>query len=97
MSIPARWRGGLWRQRDFGLFWTGESISEVGNSVTIVVLPLAAIEILHASTFVITVLNAAVWLPCAVAATTAVVSAASARAIAFFIYLVLLAGAILGG
>jgi predicted MFS family arabinose efflux permease len=63
MSIPARLRGGLWRQRDFGLFWTGESISEVGNSVTIVVLPLAAIEILHASTFIITVLNAAIWLP----------------------------------
>jgi predicted MFS family arabinose efflux permease len=63
VSVPARLRGGLWRQRDFGLFWTGESISEVGNSITIVVVPLAAIEILHASTFIITVLNAAVWLP----------------------------------
>ena len=63
VSVPARLRGGLWRQRDFGLFWTGESISEVGNSVTIVVVPLVAIEILHASTFIVTVLNAAVWLP----------------------------------
>jgi len=35
MSAAARRRGGLWRQRDFGLFWTGESISEVGNSVTV--------------------------------------------------------------
>jgi len=59
MSAPARRRGGLWRQRDFGLFWTGESISEVGNSVTIVVTPLVAIETLHASTFIVTVLNAA--------------------------------------
>jgi MFS family permease len=63
MSAPARRRGGLWRQRDFGLFWTGESISEVGNSVTIVVTPLVAIETLHTTTFIVTVLNAAIWLP----------------------------------
>jgi hypothetical protein len=63
MSAPARRRGGLWRLRDFSLFWTGESISEVGNSVTIVVTPLIAIETLHTSTFVVTVLNAAIWLP----------------------------------
>jgi hypothetical protein len=53
----------VWRQRDFGLFWTGESISEVGNSVTVVVVPLIAIDTLHASTFVVTVLTAMVWLP----------------------------------
>jgi MFS family permease len=63
MSAPARRSGGLWRQRDFGLFWTGESISEVGNSVTIVVTPLVAIETLHTTTFIVTVLNAAIWLP----------------------------------
>jgi predicted MFS family arabinose efflux permease len=51
------------KSRDFRLFWTGESISEVGNSVTIVVLPLVAIETLHTSTFIVTVLNATVWLP----------------------------------
>jgi MFS family permease len=56
-------RGGLWRQRDFGLFWTGESISEAGNSVTTIVMPLVAIETLHTSTFIVTVLNAAIWLP----------------------------------
>ena len=38
-------RGGLLRQRNFRLFWTGESISEVGNSVTIVVIPLVAIAV----------------------------------------------------
>ena len=63
LNAPARRRGGLWRQRDFGLFWTGESISEVGNSVTIVVVPLIAIDTLHASTFIVTVLTAMVWLP----------------------------------
>ncbi len=56
-------RGGLLRQRDFRLFWTGESISEVGNSVTIVVIPLVAIDTLHTSTFVVTLLTAMVWLP----------------------------------
>ena len=63
MNAPARRRGGLWRQRDFGLFWCGESISEVGNSVTIVVVPLVAIDTLHASTFIVTLLTAMVWLP----------------------------------
>jgi len=57
-----RW-GGLLRQRNFRLFWTGESISEVGNSVTIVVIPLVAIDTLHTSTFVVTLLTAMVWLP----------------------------------
>ena len=57
------WRGGLLRQRNFRLFWAGESISEVGNSVTIVVIPLVAIDTLHASTFIVTLLTAMVWLP----------------------------------
>jgi len=56
-------RGGLWRQRNFALFWTGESISEVGNSVTLVVIPLVAIDTLHASTFIVTLLTAMVWMP----------------------------------
>lgn len=60
--MTGRW-GGLLRQRNFRLFWTGESISEVGNSVTIVVVPLIAIDTLHTSTFVVTLLTATVWLP----------------------------------
>ncbi len=56
-------RGGLWRQRNFRLFWTGESISEVGNSVAIVAIPLVAIDTLHTSTFIVTLLTAMVWLP----------------------------------
>jgi hypothetical protein len=36
-------RGGLLRQRNFRLFWTGETISEFGNSITLVVIPLVAI------------------------------------------------------
>jgi predicted MFS family arabinose efflux permease len=56
-------RGGLLRQRNFRLFWAGESISEVGNSVTVVVIPLIAIDVLHTSTFIVTLLTAMVWLP----------------------------------
>jgi predicted MFS family arabinose efflux permease len=55
--------GGLLRQRNFRLFWTGESISEVGNSVAIFVVPLVAIDTLHASTFIVTLLTAMAWLP----------------------------------
>jgi MFS family permease len=60
--MPGR-RGGLLRQRNFRLFWTGESISEFGNSVTLVVMPLVAIDTLHASTFTVTLLTAMLWLP----------------------------------
>jgi MFS family permease len=56
-------RGGLWRQRNFALFWAGESISEVGNSVTVIVVPLVAIETLHTSTFIVTLLTAMTWIP----------------------------------
>lgn len=56
-------RGGLLRQRNFRLFWTGQTISEFGNSVTIVVIPLVAIDTLHTSTFIVTLLTAMVWMP----------------------------------
>jgi predicted MFS family arabinose efflux permease len=56
-------RGGLLRQRDFRLFWTGESLSEVGNSVAVFAVPLVAVDTLHASTFIVTLLTATVWLP----------------------------------
>jgi predicted MFS family arabinose efflux permease len=58
-----RRRGGLLRQRNFRLFWAGETISEFGNSVTLVVIPLVAIDTLHTSTFIVTLLTAMVWLP----------------------------------
>lgn len=61
-TMTGRW-GGLLRQRNFRLFWIGESVSEVGNAVTIVVIPLVAINTLHTSTFVVTLLSAMVWLP----------------------------------
>jgi hypothetical protein len=51
---------------DIQPFWTGESICEVGNSVTIVVIPLVAIDTLHTSTLIVTLLTAMAWLPWAI-------------------------------
>ncbi|WP_033346113.1 MFS transporter [Catenuloplanes japonicus] len=49
--------------RDFTLYWIGQTTSRFGGSITTVALPLAAITVLQASTFQVTVLAAAVWLP----------------------------------
>jgi MFS family permease len=56
-------RGALWRQRDFRVFWTGETTSQLGSAVTVVALPLVAVNSLHADTFVVTLLTASTWLP----------------------------------
>ncbi|MEC3979961.1 hypothetical protein [Amycolatopsis sp. H20-H5] len=49
--------------RDFRLLWLGETASQAGTAVTAVALPLVAIGALHASTFAVAALEAAVWLP----------------------------------
>jgi predicted MFS family arabinose efflux permease len=55
--------GGLLWQRSFRLLWIGETISQLGNAMAVVGVPLVAVIVLHASTFVIGVLTAAAWLP----------------------------------
>jgi MFS family permease len=39
----------LYRNRDFVLLWTGQSVSELGSAVTWLALPLVAVLVLHAS------------------------------------------------
>ena len=56
---PGAARAGLWRHRDFLLLWGGQSVSEIGSSVTLVALPLTAVVLLHASTFQVGLLTAA--------------------------------------
>lgn len=56
-------RGGLWRDRDFRLLWSGETTSKLGSNLTTVALPLIAVVTLHANAFVVSSLTAAVWLP----------------------------------
>jgi MFS family permease len=41
----------LWQNRDFLFLWGGQTVSEVGSSVTALALPLLAVLTLHASTF----------------------------------------------
>jgi MFS family permease len=55
--------GGLLRQRSFRLLWIGETISQLGNAMAVVGVPLVAVIVLHASTFVVGALTAAAWLP----------------------------------
>lgn len=55
--------GGLLRQRDFRLLWTGETTSQFGNSMAAVAMPLLVVTVLHASTFVVGVLTAVTYLP----------------------------------
>ena len=56
-------RVSLLRQRNFRLLWIGETISQLGNAMAVVGVPLVAVIVLHASTFTIGVLTAAAWLP----------------------------------
>jgi MFS family permease len=55
--------GGLLWQRTFRLLWIGETVSQVGNAMAVMGVPLVAVTVLHASTFAVSVLTAAAWLP----------------------------------
>ena len=62
-TVVARRRGGVLRQRNFFLLWTGETISGAGSSMAAVGVPLLAVTVLHASTFAVAVLTGAAYLP----------------------------------
>jgi MFS family permease len=53
----------LWRHRDFQLLWAGQTISRVGTEISVLALPLIAIQILHATTFEVGSLTAVETLP----------------------------------
>jgi MFS family permease len=56
-------RGGLLGERNFRLLWFGETTSTVGTTISRVALPLVAVVTLQASTFQVSLLTAAGWLP----------------------------------
>ncbi|WP_424183543.1 MFS transporter [Actinokineospora sp. G85] len=49
----------LWRDRDFMLLWTGQTVSDLGSATTLLVLPLIAVTALNASTTEVGLLTAA--------------------------------------
>jgi MFS family permease len=54
---------GLLRDRDYRLLWLGETISTTGSAMAVVAMPLTAVLVLHSSTLVVGLLQAAAWLP----------------------------------
>lgn len=53
----------LWRNRDFALLWSAQSVSMVGSQVSGLALPLVAILVLHTSTFAVAALGVVEFLP----------------------------------
>lgn len=53
----------LRRNRGFVLFWTGQSVSQLGDQVTALALPLIAVATLHVSAFDVSLLTTMSWLP----------------------------------
>jgi MFS family permease len=55
--------GGLWRQSDFLKLWSAETVSQFGTQISQLALPLAAIDVLHASAFEVAALTTVEFLP----------------------------------
>ncbi|MDX2971862.1 MFS transporter [Kribbella solani] len=58
-----RTAAGLWRDRRFRTFWSAQAVSEFGDRITELGLPLIAVTLLDASPSQAGFLTAAVWLP----------------------------------
>ncbi len=63
MTAPPLERRPLWRDRRFATYWSGQTVSEFGDRVTELALPLIAVVSLHASPTEMGLLTAAVWAP----------------------------------
>jgi len=62
-SQPMDRQRALWRDRRFARYWAGQGISQFGDRITDLALPLIAVTALHASAPVVGMLTAAVWAP----------------------------------
>ena len=54
---------GLWRDHRFLTFWSAQAVSEFGDRISELALPLIAVTLLNASPTDVGLLTAAVWLP----------------------------------
>ncbi len=61
-GVPAPTRS-LWRHADFLKFWSAETISQFGSQISLLALPLVAINILEASPFEVALLSTIEFLP----------------------------------
>ncbi|HEY8922237.1 MAG TPA: MFS transporter [Candidatus Limnocylindria bacterium] len=59
-NLPA---ASLWRDQGFRTFWSAQAVSELGDRITELALPLIAVTLLNASPTQVGLLTAAVWLP----------------------------------
>ena len=55
--------GSLWRHGDFLRLWAGQTVSQFGEQITTIALPLTAVLLLHANAFEMGVLGAMTTLP----------------------------------
>ncbi|MFJ5801571.1 MFS transporter [Streptomyces decoyicus] len=53
----------LWRNRNFMLLWCGQGAGTLGPRVALIVLPVLALDTLHADTFQVSLLTSLGWLP----------------------------------
>ena len=59
-AVPA---ASLWHDRSFRTFWSAQGVSEFGDRITELALPLIAVTLLDATPAEVGLLTAAVWLP----------------------------------
>jgi MFS family permease len=53
----------LWRHRNFMLLWSGQSVGAIGPQISVIALPLYALDSLHADVFQVSLLTFFGWLP----------------------------------
>jgi MFS family permease len=53
----------LWRDRRFATYWVGQGVSQFGDRITELALPLIAVTSLHVGASTVGLLTAAVWAP----------------------------------
>lgn len=62
-EAATRHTGPLWRDKRFATYWAGQGISQFGDRITELALPLIAVTALHVSAPTMGLLTAAVWAP----------------------------------
>jgi MFS family permease len=62
-TAPVSRRPSLWRQRDFMKLWTGQTISQFGDEITLLAIPFVAIVTLGADAFQMGILGVVRFLP----------------------------------